>query len=156
MKIKILLIFLLSHLILIPSVFGEGFILSCPSNIYGAKPIKFKFSEDKKSSWILLNDEWVALETKQTESYYYLNGLNYTYTCEGSEIDRDKGVSDAPRLIDYVVPILHSIDRSTMKLYETVFVDVKTPDDCKTKRRWKKGENLKTFRNFCKVSKIQF
>ena len=157
MRITVLLIFFISHLIFIPSVFGEGFILSCPKNISGQKPMKFKFSEDKKSSWFLLNDRWVELKTKQTESYYYLNGLHYPKKCEGSDIERDKGVGDEqPRYIDFEVPILYSIDRSTMKLYETVFVDMETPDVCKTKRRWKKGETLNRFGGYCTVAKIKF
>ena len=119
--------------------------------------MKFKFSEDKKSSWFLLNDEWISLATKQTESYYYLSGLFYPRRCLGKEIERDKGVGDdEPRYISYDVPILYSIDRSSMKLYETVFVDVVTPDVCKVKQLWEKGETLNTFQLPCTVSKIQF
>jgi hypothetical protein len=69
MRITVLLICLLSHLIFIPSVFGEGFSLSCPRDFDGEFQIKFKFSEDKKTSWILLINEWVELETKLTDSY---------------------------------------------------------------------------------------
>ena len=104
-----------------------------------------------------MNDEWVKLETNQTESYYYLTGLHYTKRCESKDQDRDKGVGDdGPYYIDYQVPILYSIDRSTMKLYETVFVDVKAPNACKTKDRWTKGYTLNTFMNYCRVSKIKF
>ena len=94
---------------------------------------------------------------EQKENYYYLTGLHYPKKCEGSDIERDKGVGDEqPRYIDFEVPVLYSIDRSTMKLYETVFVDVETPDVCKTKRRWKKGEKLKSHDIPCTVAKIKF
>ena len=86
MRITVLLIYLLSHLIFIPSVFGGGFTLSCPRDFTGEFPTKFKFSEDKKSSWILLNDEWVALETKQTELYYILSGLGINRECDKNYI----------------------------------------------------------------------
>ena len=103
-----------------------------------------------------MNDEWFKLETNQTESYYYLTGLVYTKRCESKDQDRDKGVSDGPYYIDDQVPILYSIDRSTMILYETVFVDVKTPNACKTQDRRRKGETLNTFMNYCRLSKIKF
>ena len=66
MKIKISLNYLLSHLIFIPSVFGEGFTLSCPRDYDGEFPIKFKFSDDKNSSWILFKDKWEKLKVKQS------------------------------------------------------------------------------------------
>ena len=172
---KILLICFLFHLIFIPSVFGEGFSLfglfgnedetkikgkgfslNCPRNNYGELPVKFKFSEDKKTSWILLNDEWVSLETKITDSYYYLSGLVHINKCYNGTGTKEEDY------IKFDVPFRYIIDRSTLRLFKKVLKEVDLKAKCRRPSvlfpqiHFSKGEDLGTFKFPCVVSKIKF
>jgi len=170
---KILLICFLFHLIFIPSVFGEGFSLfglfgnedetkikgkgfslNCPRNKVGELPVKFKFSEDKKTSWILLNNEWVELETKVTDSYYYLSGLIQKSECYIGD--------GSATTFKFDVPFQYIIDRNTLKLFKKVLNEVDESANCSHDNpyympdKFPKGVNLERFKFICEVSKIQF
>ena len=157
MRITVLLIFFISHLIFIPSVFGEGFTLSCPRDFTGEYPIKFKFSEDKKTSWILENDNWAKLKVKQTEMYYYLSGWGYNRECTEWDDSKKKKIETHK----FRVKSAYIIDRNTLRLYKKVEEGVDMSDKCNTD--WNrnyyivpKGKVLEGFSKPCTVSKIQF
>ena len=156
MRITVLLIFFISHLIFIPSVFGEGFTLSCPRDYTGEFPIKFKFSEDKKSSWILLRDKWVKLKMKQTEMYYFLGGLvAHGATCFLKEQYRKDGVEK----LNFTLPFQYIIDRNTLRLFKKTLEEINISDKCQDSHydySDLKGKVLEGFSKPCTVSKIQF
>ena len=117
--------------------------------------VKFKFSEDKKTSWILLDDEWVELETKLTDSYYYLSGLLIKKECR--EYDK---TGNNPIVHKYIVPFNYIIDRNTLSLYSKVKIRVDMSDKGNLYSSWTyiydKGKDLERFKFSCTVSKIQF
>ena len=141
----------MSSIFFISPVFGGSYILSCSFHDE-ILPIKFKFSEDKKTSWILLKlgieseDKWVKLNTKQTEEYYFLTGLVQIENCYTKKSDYK----------DYNISFVYIIDRSSLRLYKKVIGDQETPKFCDRQKTWEDGKTLLTFKNPCTVSNIKF
>ncbi len=158
--LTLMMILGMSSIFFISPVFGGSYTLSCS---WGDEvlPIKFKFSEDKNTSWIWLQvgkvseGKWVELTTKKTEEYFFLTGLVEERKCYNIKKEDTE---------EYNLYFVYIIDRSSLRLYKKVNCNQEMPTNasligqknCGEKKTWINGQPLFDFRNPCTVSKMKF